>query len=288
MRWEGRSGSDNIEDRRGNGSGGGGKPIKGGIGIILVAIVTYFMSGGDLGQVFNAVVNEVSTTQSTTSTSTYKHTAQNKKQAQFVSVVLKDTEDVWSKIFVEQMDKRYQKPKLVLFSGGTTSACGKASTATGPFYCPADQKVYIDLVFFRELESRFNAAGDFAQAYVIAHEVAHHIQYLLGILTKVQKYKQSATKTQANKVQVKVELQADCFAGVWAYHAHKMKNILEKGDIDEALNAASQIGDDTLQKKSQGYVVPDSFTHGTSAQRMRWFKIGFNTGEMKRCNTFAN
>ena len=218
----------------------------------------------------------------------HPQSAQTQQQAKFISVVLKDTEDVWSKLFVEQIDKRYQKPKLVLFSDRTSSACGKANSSTGPFYCPADQKVYIDLDFFRELENTLNAPGDFAQAYVIAHEVGHHIQYILGILTKVQKYKQSATKIQANRVQVKVELQADCFAGVWAYHAHKMKNILEKGDIEEALNTASQIGDDTLQKKSRGYVVPDSFTHGTSAQRMKWFKIGFNTGEMKRCDTFTN
>ena len=282
MRWEDRDGSENLEDRREEGNG---KSIGGGIGILLVGIITYFMSGGDLGKTFNAVMGEVAKNQHTTST--YHKTPETERQKRFVSVILKDTEDVWSNIFAKS-GNRYPKPKLVLFSGATSSACGRANKATGPFYCPADKRVYIDLDFFKELESEFNAGGDFARAYVIAHEVSHHIQNVMGILKKVHRFKKNATEIEANKIQVKVELQADCFAGIWTHYAHKMKNILEDGDIEEALNAASQIGDDTLQKKARGYVVPDSFTHGTSAQRVRWFKIGFNTGSINQCNTFAN
>ena len=284
MRWEDRDGSENLEDRRGQGGGGGGA-LKGGMGILLVGVITYFMSGGDLGKTFSVVMGEVAKNQTSVSTSTYQKTPHTEKQKRFVSVVLRDTEDVWSAIFA-QNGKRYPNPKLVLFSGATSSACGKASMATGPFYCPADKKVYIDLGFFTELENRHNAGGDFARAYVIAHEVAHHVQNVMGTLQKVHNAKSTATKIQSNRLQVKVELQADCYAGIWTHHADKTKNILEAGDIEEALNAASQIGDDTLQKKARGYVVPDSFTHGSSAQRMKWFKIGYETGSISQCNTF--
>lgn len=203
----------------------------------------------------------------------------------FIAVVLADTEDVWSAIF-RQYGRDYKEPKLVLFSGATRSACGTGLSQMGPFYCPLDQKVYIDLSFYRELRERFQAPGDFAQAYVIAHEVGHHVQTLLGITEKVQAAKARMSKRESNAVQVRMELQADCFAGLWAKLANRSKNILEPGDIEEALNAASAIGDDRIQKQQQGYVVPDSFTHGSSAQRKRWFKRGFDTGEVNECDTF--
>jgi len=268
-----------VEDRR---YSGGGKPIKSGIGLIIVAIFTYFMSDGDLGQVFDVIVNN----QSNNQTSYTKRDKKSDEEAKFVSVVLKDTEDVWHKLFRE-LGKRYQEPKLVLFSGSTKSACGIANRVSGPFYCPADYRVYLDLEFFQKMETTLNASGDFAKAYVIAHEIGHHIQNLLGILKKMNSKRKYLSKVESNKILVQVELQADCFAGIWANYAQKMKNILEKGDIDEALNTASSVGDDSLQKKSRGYVIPDSFTHGTSAQRVKWFKIGFESGDINRCNTFV-
>lgn len=207
------------------------------------------------------------------------------KLADFVSVVLADTEDTWGKIF-QEAGAKYEKPKLVLFTGQVQSACGFAQSATGPFYCPADRKVYIDLGFYDELKRNINAPGDFAQAYVIAHEIGHHVQNLLGINKKIQAKRASISQVDYNKLSVKLELQADCFVGVWAYHAHRMRNILEPGDVEEALNAASMIGDDTLQKKSQGYVVPDSFTHGSSRERVGWFRRGLTGGDMRQCNTF--
>jgi predicted metalloprotease len=203
-----------------------------------------------------------------------------------VSVVLKDTEDVWNKLFADQ-GADYQEPGLILFSGSDQSGCGYASSATGPFYCPLDSKVYIDLSFYDQLQSRFGAPGDFAMAYVIAHEVGHHVQNLMGISGKVHQAQQGMSKRQANELSVKLELQADFFAGVWAHHADRMKNILEEGDIEEALNAANAIGDDRLQMESQGHVVPDAFTHGTSEQRMYWFKRGFETGDINQGDTFA-
>jgi predicted metalloprotease len=207
------------------------------------------------------------------------------KEAKFISTVLRDTEVVWSDIF-KQYGARYTMPKMVLYRGSTTSGCGHASAQMGPFYCPADQKVYLDLGFFDELARRYHASGDFAQAYVLAHEIGHHVQNLEGILSKVQQLKQHIRSQKGeNQLQVKVELQADCYAGIWAHHAEKKFHMLEKGDIEEALNAASAIGDDTLQKQAQGYVVPDSFTHGSSAQRVEWFKRGFTTGDIKSCNT---
>jgi predicted metalloprotease len=207
------------------------------------------------------------------------------RQARFISTVLRDTEDVWRDIFKEHGAK-YREPKMVLYRGSTRSGCGHASAQMGPFYCPADQKVYLDLSFFDELAKKHNSAGDFAQAYVLAHEIGHHIQNMEGTLSKVQQMKQQARgKKGQNQLQVKVELQADCYAGVWAYHAHKRFNILEQGDVEEALNAASAIGDDTLQKQAQGYVVPDAFTHGSSAQRVEWFRRGIKSGSIETCNT---
>ncbi len=280
MKWEDREGSDNIEDRR---SFGGGKKVGGITGIIVAAVITYIMSGGDIGAVLNTVLSN--TMSQTTTTKSYKPTEQEQKEARFVSVVLKDTEDVWTAYF-KKLGLHYQKPKLVLYRGHTTSGCGQASSAMGPFYCPADKKVYLDLDFFDELQKRFHAKGDFAQAYVIAHEVGHHVQNLLGILPKVHQKQRYLSKTEANKLSVKTELQADCFAGVWAKWDEQLHHILDRGDIDEALNAATQIGDDTLQKNAQGYAVPDSFTHGTSKQRREWFYKGFDTGDIKECNTF--
>jgi predicted metalloprotease len=207
------------------------------------------------------------------------------KQARFISTVLHDTEEVWKTIYKEH-GSTYREPKMVLYRGSTTSGCGHASAQMGPFYCPADEKVYIDLGFFDELAQKHNASGDFAQAYVLAHEIGHHIQNMEGTLSKVQKMKQQVRgEKDANKLQVRVELQADCYAGVWAHHAHKRFNILEKGDIEEALRAASAIGDDTLQKQAQGYVVPDAFTHGSSEQRVAWFRKGIKSGDIKTCNT---
>ena len=205
--------------------------------------------------------------------------------AKFVSVVLADTEDVWHAIF-RKLGKRYQEPKLVLFSGGVRSACGMAQSAMGPFYCPADHKLYVDLSFYREMKTRFGASGDFAQAYVIAHEVGHHVQTLFGVSRKVQEAKSRMSQRQGNALQVRMELQADCFAGVWARHADQAKQILEEGDIEEGLNAASAIGDDNIQRRTQGRIVPDAFTHGSSKQRVRWFKRGIDTGEISQCDTF--
>ncbi|HEV7503122.1 MAG TPA: neutral zinc metallopeptidase, partial [Vicinamibacteria bacterium] len=207
--------------------------------------------------------------------------------AKFVSVILADTEDTWNAIFREKYGKDYEDPKLVLFTGAVKSACGFAQSASGPFYCPNDQRVYIDLGFYKELRDRFAAPGDFAQAYVIAHEVGHHVQNLLGISEKVTAMQQRSDKAGVNALSVRLELQADCFAGVWGNHAQRARNILEPGDIDEALNAASAIGDDKIQKRTQGYVVPESFTHGTSAQRQEWFKRGFQQGTVESCDTFG-
>ena len=204
----------------------------------------------------------------------------------FVSVVLADTEDTWTEVF-RSLGRTYEDPKLVLFSGATQTACGTGQTATGPFYCPRDQKVYIDLSFYRELQNRFGAPGDFAQAYVIAHEIGHHVQNQLGIMDQVEQLRARASRSQANAISVRLELQADCFAGVWAHHAERARNVLEQGDLEEALNAAAAIGDDRLQKQSQGYVVPESFTHGSSAQRVSWFKRGFESGQIKSCDTFT-
>ncbi|MEK3683158.1 KPN_02809 family neutral zinc metallopeptidase [Paenibacillus sp. FSL R10-2736] len=280
MKWQGRRGSSNVEDRRGS-RGGGGKLIGGGIsGIIIVVIVT-LLSGGNIGDIMG---NLTSTGSSTSSNVPYEQTAQEKELSEFVSVVLADTEDVWSEVFQEQ-GKTYQDPTLVLYSGSVDSACGTASSAVGPFYCPGDAKLYIDLSFYDELQEQFNAPGDFAMAYVIAHEVGHHVQTLLGASEQLNSLRQSLSETEFNKYQVRFELQADYYAGVWAKHAQGM-NLLEEGDLEEALTAASAVGDDTIQKRAQGYVVPDSFTHGTSEQRKRWFYKGFNSGTIEGGDTF--
>lgn len=279
MRWQGRRESGNVEDRRG--SSKGGLIAGGGIGTIVIALLVYFL-GGDPSQVVN-MQQQQSTTQTPLSP---EQEAAEKEAASFVKVVLADTEDVWNKLFTEKMNRQYQEPVLVMFTGVVESACGNASSASGPFYCPADHKVYIDLSFYDELKDKLNAPGDFAMAYVIAHEVGHHVQNLLGISEKVQRARSQLSETEYNKLSVKLELQADFFAGVWANHAQKLQNILEPGDIEEALNAANAIGDDRLQKQSRGVVVPDAFTHGTSAQRMYWFKKGFETGDVSQGDTF--
>ncbi|MBW4084734.1 neutral zinc metallopeptidase [Paenibacillus sp. S150] len=276
MRWQGRRGSSNVEDRRGM---GGGKLVGGGIGGIIVIVIVTLLSGGNAGDILGAI-----TSGGTNSSAPYEQTAQEKELADFVSVVLADTEDVWTEIFQEE-GKAYQDPTLVLYTGSVNSACGTATSAVGPFYCPGDAKLYIDLSFYDELQQRFQAPGDFAMAYVIAHEVGHHVQTLLGTTAKLDSLRQSLAETEYNKYQVRFELQADYLAGVWANHAQGM-NLLEEGDLEEALTAASAVGDDTIQKQAQGYAVPDSFTHGTSEQRKRWFYKGFNSGTIEGGDTF--
>jgi len=278
MRWQGRQGSQNVEDRRRGrrAAVGGGLSI----GAILVAILIWFL-GGDPQQVLQQGGAAPAGGPATTTN------AAEDELAQFVSVVLKDTEDVWDKLFAEQLQATYRKPTLVLFSGTVTSACGMASSASGPFYCPGDQKLYIDLSFYQDLKNRFGAPGDFAMAYVVAHEVGHHVQNLLGVTDQVHRQRGRIPKAQYNQLSVRLELQADFLSGVWAHHADRMKDILEEGDIQEALNAANAIGDDRLQKQARGYVVPESFTHGTSAQRMRWFSRGYQTGDLSEGDTFA-
>lgn len=277
MRWQGRQGSGNVEDRRGR----GGLAIGGGIGGVIVLVLTLLFGGNP-----SDILNGGGGGQPAAEQGASGNTAAQDEQGQFVSVVLKDTEDVWNKLFREQLGQEYQEPTLVLFSGRDQSGCGTATAATGPFYCPADRKVYIDLSFYDQLRSRFKAPGDFAMAYVIAHEVGHHIQNQLGISGQVHQQQQQLGKAEANALSVRLELQADFLAGVWAHHAQEMKNILETGDIEEALGAANAIGDDRLQMESQGYVVPDAFTHGTSEQRMYWFKKGFQTGDINQGDTF--
>jgi predicted metalloprotease len=282
MRWEFGRRSDNVEDRRGGGGIGGPVAVGGGIGTIVVALLVALL-GGDP----RAVLEQGNQGTYTPNQPSAQQPPQNDQAAQFVSVVLADTEDTWNRIFREQVGQPYQEPQLVMFSGAVKSACGMAQSASGPFYCPADQKVYIDLNFFRELKTKHQAPGDFAQAYVIAHEVGHHVQNELGILAKVNQLRRRVSEVQGNQLQVRVELQADCLAGVWAHHTQNSKNLqLEQGDIEEGLNAASQIGDDTLQQKARGYAVPESFTHGSAEQRVRWFKRGIQTGDVTQCDTF--
>ncbi|MGV8939482.1 MAG: neutral zinc metallopeptidase [Allorhizobium sp.] len=303
MEWKGRRQSDNIEDRRGAspGAGGGNSPFgrgfqiptggrRGGgmsIKMLIFLAVIYFIlkfMGIDLMQVLD--------TGTGTDSSSYEQssgaatgTPANDEMTAFVRTVLAETEDTWNGIF-EANGQTYEEPNLVLFAGRTNSACGTASSAMGPFYCPGDRKVYLDTDFFNELQQKFGASGDFAEAYVIAHEVGHHVQNLTGILPKFNQMRQSMSEVEANKMSVRVELQADCFAGIWGKYTQQ-KGLLDAGDLEEALNAARQIGDDTLQKRSQGYVVPDSFNHGTSAQRTTWFKRGFDSGKMNACDTFS-
>lgn len=272
MLWKGRRGSGNIDDRRGM---GGPIAVGGGILGVIALLLNYFLGGGDPAQL----------EQLQQEPQTQEQIAAEDELAQFISVALADNEDVWNKLFAEQ-GADYVEPKLVLFRQSTQSGCGFASSATGPFYCPADQQVYIDLSFFEELQNRFGASGDFAMAYVLAHEVGHHIQNQTGTMRKMEQVRQRVGDKDYKKYSVMLELQADFLAGVWAHHAQKMKQILEPGDIEEALNAANAIGDDRLQMESQGYVVPDAFTHGTSKQRMFWFKKGFDTGDLRQGNTF--
>lgn len=282
MRWQNRRLSDNVEDRRGGGGGGMRNiGIGGGIGGIII-IVLALLFNQDPQQALQSIQQGTGGAQQTESKTV---TNSSDEIARFASTVLADTEDVWEKLFAE-MNKQYKDPGMVLYTDNDQSGCGAAQSAMGPFYCPADEKVYLDLSFFNEMEQRFKVAGDFAMAYVIAHEVGHHVQNLLGTSRKVQAMRSQISEREYNKLSVKLELQADFLAGVWAHHAQKMQNILEAGDIEEALNAASAVGDDALQKAASGYVVPDAFTHGTSAQRMKWFKKGFETGDVKQGDTF--
>jgi len=282
MRWEDKRRSENVEDRR------GGHVLRrvagGGIGTLLLVLVAMYF-GIDPSIILNQSQLPIPGAGQPTQSEPYSASPAEKSLAEFVSVVLADTEDTWQALF-RGMGQTYQEPKLVLFSEAVESACGLASAAVGPFYCPMDQKVYIDLSFYGDLKNRFGAPGDFAQAYVIAHEVGHHVQNLLGIAEKVNSLRSRASESQSNRLSVMMELQADCLAGVWAHHADRARQILEEGDVEEALNAASMIGDDRMQRQGRGYVTPDSFTHGSSAQRVRWFKRGLETGSMDQCNTF--
>ncbi|MDB6061888.1 MAG: hypothetical protein JWM78_1991 [Verrucomicrobiaceae bacterium] len=284
MRFEDGRESENVEDRRGQSGRRLGLGGRGGIGIgtIVLALAAWYfgidpnvvLQGASQAQQ-QAVDNEPAAAPPASDA-----------QAHFVSMVLADTEDTWQAIFAAQ-GKQYRDPKLVLFSGSYPTACGMGAAAMGPFYCPGDEKVYIDLAFYDELQNRFHAPGDFAQAYVIAHEVGHHVQNLLGISTKVQHARERATAAKSNALSVRLELQADCFAGLWANHADRARHVLEQGDVEEALKAATAIGDDTLQKQARGYAVPESFTHGTAEQRVRWFRRGLETGSIKSCDTFS-
>lgn len=277
MLWKGRSESTNVDDRRG--LGGGGKLVAGGgiLGVIFL-VANILLGDGDVSDLQQLQ-------QPQTQEMTAEQKAREDERASFVKVVFKDTEDVWDELY-KQQGKAYERPTLVLFSGATTSACGSASSASGPFYCPGDNDVYIDLSFADELRNRFNASGDFAMAYVIAHEVGHHVQYLQGTSDKMARLREQVDEVEYNKYSVMLELQADFYAGVWAHYNNKMKNVITSQDIEEALAAAEAIGDDKIQKQSQGYVVPDGFTHGTSAQRMYWFKKGFDTGDLSQGDTF--
>lgn len=280
MRWRGGRQSTNVEDRRGMGIpagvriGGGG-----GLGILVIALVAMFFGINPLELL------ELQQPSTSIETGPNGSSARDDEGRNFISVVLADTEDVWSEVF-RQAGRNYDPPKLVLFSRSIQSACGMAGSAAGPFYCPGDHKVYLDLNFFDELRARFGAPGDFAQAYVIAHEVAHHVQTLLGISQKVHRLRERAPRAEANKASVRLELQADCLAGLWAHKAHRARKILEGGDIEEGLNAASAIGDDRIQRRTQGQVVPEAFTHGTSAQRVQWFRRGLEHADLSLCNTF--
>jgi predicted metalloprotease len=278
MRWQGRKESNNIEDRRGLSPRG---VVGGGLGTIAVVVIILLLGGNP-----SDLLQNITTNQQITASSDYVETERDKELAQFVSVVLAETETVWKEVFNEN-GQHYVEPKLVLYSGSVQSACGFSSAATGPFYCPGDEKVYIDLSFYDELQNKFKAPGDFAMAYVIAHEIGHHIQKLLGISEQVSKLRNQLNEEEYNKYSVRLELQADFLAGIWAHYEEKMGDVIEVGDIDEALTAASSVGDDRIQKEMQGYVVPESFTHGTSAQRKKWFYKGYRSGDLKDGDTFS-
>lgn len=282
MRWEGGRRSQNVEDRRGMPARRGGM-VGGGIGtVVIVVLVSYFL-GVDPGMLLQNMPMDSAVVQDEAAPASVQGAD---PLVDFVTVVLGDTEDTWEVIFRDN-GSAYQPPQLVLFSGAVNSACGFAQAAMGPFYCPADRKVYIDLSFYEDLHDRFQAPGDFAQAYVIAHEIGHHVQNLLGTSARIQRQRQSVSEAESNALSVRVELQADCYAGVWANQANRARHILEQGDIEEGLNAASAIGDDRLQQQSRGYVTPDSFTHGSAAQRVLWFRRGLETGMPGQCDTFG-
>jgi predicted metalloprotease len=290
MRWQGGRQSDNVEDQRRSPA-----PVMAGIGGgvgLIIMIIFVLLSGGNIGDVLKVILQNQQQLAAPNNAGgaagggPAELTPEEVELGQFVSTVLADTEDTWHELF-RQMGGEYREPKLVLFSGQVRSACGHANASMGPFYCPGDEKVYIDLSFYKELKSKFKAPGDFAQAYVIAHEIGHHVQNLLGTSDKVTAAQQRMSKEEANQMSVRLELQADFLAGVWANHAQKARQILESGDLEEAMRAANAIGDDTLQKQSQGYVVPDSFTHGSSEQRIRWFKKGMQSGNIKDGDTFS-
>ena len=292
MRWEGNRESDNVEDRRSDGFGGGGGGFGGllggrsiGIGTIVIALVGGWIFGINPLTILSLLSGGGAPPAQVQQAPAHRPPADD-RMARFVSTVLADTEDVWKQQFT-QGGAAYREPRLVLFRGATQTACGQGQAAMGPFYCPADQKVYIDLGFYETLKNRLGAPGDFAQAYVIAHEVGHHVQNLLGISRKMDEMRGRVSQTQYNAMSVRLELQADCFAGLWAHHAQNARQILEQGDVEEAMNAAAKIGDDALQRSSGGAVVPESFTHGTSAQRQRWFSTGLKTGSLQACDTFS-
>jgi uncharacterized protein len=277
MLWQGRRESENVEDARGSG-GGGRLVLGGGIGTVIL-VVLYLLLGGDPQALFNSQQAQLP------QSAQFDNQAPRDEASKFVAVVLADTEDAWHEIF-RQMGREYEEPRLVLFTDLIQSGCGFASGATGPFYCPQDRWVYIDLGFFRQLQERLGAGGDFAEAYVIAHEVGHHVQNLLGITDSVQAARRRVSESEYNQLSVRLELQADFLAGVWARYADRIKHVVEAGDIEEAMRAASAVGDDRLQYRSRGYVVPDSFTHGTSEQRVRWFRRGYETGDLRQGDTF--
>lgn len=276
MLWQGRRQSSNVEDRRG--ISGGQVAVGGGILGVIVLVLNFLLGGGDVSQLPQQLPNQGRQM-------TAEEQAADDQRAQFVKVVLADTEDIWNQLFAK-MGKDYPEPTLVLFRDAVQSACGGASSASGPFYCPGDHKLYIDLSFYQDLQNRFRAPGDFAMAYVVAHEVGHHIQTVLGISEQMARMRQRLSQEEYNQYSVRMELQADFLAGVWAHYADRVKNVVESGDIQEALNAAHAIGDDNLQKESQGFIVPESFTHGTSQQRMHWFKKGYETGDINQGDTF--
>ncbi|MDO9193599.1 MAG: neutral zinc metallopeptidase [Undibacterium sp.] len=290
MKWEGNRESDNVEDRRGETSNTGGRGGFGGgrigIGSVVIALVVSYLFGINPMTVLSLMSGGSAPDSETQQQAPAQRASANDRTTRFVSVVLADTEDVWGNIF-RANGEEYLRPTLTVFTGATATACGRGDTASGPFYCPGDQKVYIDLAFFQTMRERFQVSSEFAQAYVIAHEIGHHVQHLSGISDKIERQRHAASEKQGNALSVKLELQADCFAGVWAFHANQARSIIESGDIEGALKAATAIGDDTLQRQARGSVVPDSFTHGSSEQRVRWFKRGIESGKLNECNTFA-
>lgn len=290
MKWEGNRESDNVEDRRGSGGGGGGGLLGGrgiGVGTIVIALVGGWIFGINPMTILGVLTGgEGGAPQVQVQQETAPGASANDPETRFIKTVVADTEDVWKDLFAKG-GAAYRNPKLVLFQGAYPTACGQGQAAMGPFYCPADQKIYIDLAFYETLKTRLGAPDDFAQAYVIAHEVGHHVQNLLGTSSKVEQQRGQVSKTEYNALSVRLELQADCFAGVWAHHANNARQLLEQGDVEEAINAAAKIGDDALQRGSGGAVVPESFTHGTSAQRQRWFANGLKNGSVQACDTFS-